>query len=76
MDFPQYRKLSNDKAYYKISSLDLFIELQQVGSTYFKYEFKAAQYPEKLKILDMLQLNGYLESTEEEFNEKLRLINH
>ena len=69
MEFPQYRKLSNNKSFYKIVSLTYFIEFQQVGSNYIVHHVEAAQYPEKLRIMDMLELrmSGIGLSTEEEF---------
>lgn len=53
-DFPQYRRLFNGKSYYKITSNNEFIELQQVGEKWFRYEIKAAQYFEILRLNDML----------------------
>lgn len=70
MEFPQYRKLMNERSFYRIESLDSFTELQLVGSQVLVYSIKAQQYPEKLKILDMLEGNepNYLISNETEFN--------
>jgi len=63
IDFPQYRRLSNDLRFYKINSSDLFEELQLVGEKVYHFTFKAEQYPEKLRIMDMLDLTeGYLPS--------------
>lgn len=69
--FPVYRKLSNLKAFYKINSPDEFEEIQVLGRKHFHYVYKAGQYFEKLKIKDMLALEGgfYLESSEDEWNE-------
>lgn len=70
-DFPQYRKLSNDKTFYKIQSDRLFEEVQLVGSKVFRYAVEAKQYPEILKIQDMLKLEEpYLLISEEEFTLK------
>lgn len=70
-DFPQYRKLSNDKTFYKIQSDRLFEEVQLMGSKVFRYAFEAKQYPEILKIQDMLKLEEpYLLISEEEFTLK------
>lgn len=70
-DFPQYRKLSNDKTFYKIQSDRLFEEVQLMGSKVFRYQVEAKQYPEILKIQDMLQLEEpYLLISEEEFTLK------
>lgn len=70
-DFPQYRKLSNDKTFYKIQSDRLFEEVQLMGSKVFRYTVEAKQYPEILKIQDMLQLEEpYLLISEEDFTLK------
>ncbi|MES2589550.1 MAG: hypothetical protein V4622_11275 [Bacteroidota bacterium] len=45
-----------------------FEEIQLVGSKTFKLKFVAKQYPEKLKIMDMINLQeNYLESSENEW---------
>jgi hypothetical protein len=67
VEFPQYRKLSNNKVFFKIHQLDFFEERKLMGSKIFHYEIKALQYPEKLKILDMLKENGYEQSNESEW---------
>ncbi len=54
MDFPQYRKLSNDRSFYRINSKENFDELQLMGDRVFHHQIKAEKYPEKLKILEML----------------------
>jgi hypothetical protein len=75
MTFPIYRKLSNDKSYYKIVSAESFIELQRIGSKTKKHTLIAKQYPEKLLIQEMISLsNGYLESKEEEFDRIEQLL--
>ena len=68
IDFPQYRKLSNEKVFYKILSDRKFIEIQRMGSKAFLYEFDIIKYPEILKIQDMLSLEeSYLQSNKLEF---------
>lgn len=70
-DFPQYRKLSNDKTFYKIQSERLFEEVQLMGSKVFRYRVEAKQYPEMLKIKEMLTLEEpYLMLSAEEFTLK------
>ncbi len=70
-DFPQYRKLSNDKTFYKIQSERLFEEVQLMGSKVFLYRVEAKQYPEILKIKEMLKLEEpYLMLSAEEFTLK------
>jgi hypothetical protein len=54
MDFPQYRKLSNRRSFYRIESSVKFTEVQIMGSKRFVHSVEARQYPEKLRIMDML----------------------
>ncbi len=57
--------LSNGKVFYKILSMDEFIEVQFLGEKKMEFRMKAEQYPEKLKIMDMLaKENPYLELDE------------
>lgn len=53
-DFPQYRMISGRKVYYKITSDLHFVELSWIGEKKLVFEVNALQYPEKLKIMDML----------------------
>lgn len=53
--FPQYRMLSNGKSYYKITDDRNFEEIQRMGSRLIHHVFTAEQYPEILKIRDMLE---------------------
>ena len=75
--FPQFRKLKNNKSYYKITSERTFIELQSIGDGFFKINIKASKYPEIILIQDMLNFsNNYKLSSEEEFNTiQVRLMN-
>ena len=54
MIFPQYRKLSNHKSFYKIVSKEVFEEIQLVGTVSIKTKTTATKYPEILRIKDML----------------------
>ena len=66
---PCYRKLRNDKSFYKISGERTFTEIQCVGNQYFKIEIIANKYPEIILIQDMLNKRGIYDlSAEEEFN--------
>ena len=67
-DFPQFRRLFNGKSYYKIIDDRSFIELQAVGDKWFRYEIKAAQYFEILRLQDMLLSSDlYLICSAEDF---------
>lgn len=53
-DFPQYRAISGRKVYYKIVSETQFIEMSWIGEKQMTFTVNATQYPEKLRIMDML----------------------
>jgi hypothetical protein len=61
MEFPQFRKLKNGKAVYQITAPNAFTELQLVGAKWFKYEFEVSQFPDLLRIQDMLAATQYFE---------------
>lgn len=67
--FPQYRKLFNDKSFFKIIDERNFLEIQVVGKKYVLYTFKADQYFEILKVQEVLDQNNplYHSLSEEEF---------
>ena len=68
LDFPQYRKLANEKSHYEIRDDRHFIEKQIIGKQVFTIEIEAKQYPEILRIQDMLNCEeGFLLSTKEVF---------
>lgn len=67
-DFPQYRKLTNDKSFYEIIDNRHFIEKQRIGKQVFTIHVEAKQYPEILRIQDMLDcVVGFFLSNKEEF---------
>lgn len=66
-DFPIYRKLSNDLRFFKIENDRLFHEKQKLGSKVLNYTIEAKQYPEMLRIQDMIALDGFTEASPEEF---------
>jgi hypothetical protein len=57
VQFPLFRKYSNEKNFFKIISLNEFEEIQLIGKNALISKTKASIYPEKLKILQMIQLN-------------------
>lgn len=69
-DFPQYRKLSNDKVFYRIIDERNFDEIQIIGTKAQLRHVEAVQYPEILRIQDMLnyEITGFLASNETEFS--------
>ncbi|NRA13430.1 MAG: hypothetical protein HRT57_15905 [Crocinitomicaceae bacterium] len=74
IDFPQYRKLSNDKVFVRINNDRQFDEVQIIGKKARFHTVEAIQYPEILKIIDLLsyEMEGYLESNEKEFKDLLK----
>jgi len=54
MEFPQYRKYKNGKSFFKIMSMDKFIEIQLIGHQFLKYEMEAKILPDRNYIHDML----------------------
>lgn len=54
MEFPVYRKMKNFDRWYKIISDTAFYECYRVGSKLQINEIIAHQYPEKLRIMDMI----------------------
>jgi hypothetical protein len=67
--FPLYRKTLDNKHYYRIEGIDRFTELQVVGSRIAEYHVLAVQYPERLRIVEMIQgaAGRYLAITEQEW---------
>ena len=57
MDFPQYRKYSNGRSYFKVVSEKEFEELQFIGDSLVWHRVVAKQYPEMRTIKDMLELH-------------------
>ena len=54
MKFPQYRKYKNIETYFKIISEKEFEELSLFGNKFVKHLILAKQYPEMLRIMEML----------------------
>jgi hypothetical protein len=74
-EFPQYRKYTNDKHWFRVESDERFTEVYRLGDKYFAREFVAKIYPDRLLIADLLAAqNGIAHSNEQEFTSKLRLI--
>lgn len=76
MNFPQYRKYSNNKVFFKIISSDTFEEITLVGSKKVINIIKASTYAEKVYIMDMLENvdKRYLIIEESEYTEQLKNI--
>ncbi len=67
--FPQYRKLANDKSFYRIEDERHFTEKQLIGKQVFTLVVEAKQYPEIIRIQDMLQCTeGFVLSDREAYD--------
>ncbi|MBK6882829.1 MAG: hypothetical protein IPH05_07785 [Flavobacteriales bacterium] len=53
--FPTYRRLSGADHLYRIDALDRFVELQRIGSRWVRHEVHALAYPEKVRIMEMIE---------------------
>ena len=71
-DFPQYRKLPNNKAFYRINSDRDFDEVQVLGSKVLRCLHEAKQDPEILRIMSMLACEDtFVQSDVNEFERLL-----
>jgi hypothetical protein len=68
-DYPIYRKLSNNRSFYKVIDSKNFEEIQIIGKKRRYQLIEAKQYPELLFIQDLIAFNllGILESSEKEW---------
>ena len=75
-DFPQYRKYKELNTWYKISGINEFSEIKQVGEGYLMVKVEAQIYPEKLRVQDMLNCHEgrWEELSEEEWQKVANLI--
>ena len=71
MDYPQYRKYLNDKAYFKITSATAWEEIQVLGSKYLLHQFTVNIFPDRNFIHDMTfeYENNWKKITEAEYEE-------
>jgi hypothetical protein len=71
MDFPQYRELVGFNRFYKIVDERNFIEIYFMGSKKVENHIEAKQYPEMLRIKDLLSCESPFEiMNESSFLEK------
>lgn len=71
IQFPQYRKYSNNKNFFKINSPKEFEEIQVIGSKKLHRKVVATQFPEMNLIIDLVTLeNEFIHnSSQKEFEE-------
>ncbi|MBU2019610.1 MAG: hypothetical protein KJ941_08190 [Bacteroidetes bacterium] len=65
--FPIYRKLTNSVRVYQILNDRSFNEKQRLGAKVLDYSVIASQYPEMLRIQDMISCIGFEKATSEEW---------
>jgi hypothetical protein len=53
--FPVYRKSLDNKHFYRIESRERFVEVQRVGNRQLLHHVTANAYPEKLRIMEMIE---------------------
>ena len=70
IDYPIYRKLSNNRSFYKVVDSKNFEEIQIIGTKRRHQLIEAKQYPDILYLLDLIELNheGIIESSESELS--------
>lgn len=56
--FPVYRQLPGGRHYYRIAAYDLFEELQRIGGRWVLHTIHVNAYPERVRLLDMLDGGG------------------
>lgn len=71
IQFPQYRKYSNNKNFFKINSPKEFEEIQVIGSKKLHRKVVATQFPEMNLIIDLVTFANefILNSSQNEFDE-------
>ena len=70
-DYPIYRKLLNQKSFYRIVSSTEFEEIQCIGSARIQTFYKAEKYPEVLRVKEMISCQPPFElSTEMEYSHR------
>lgn len=74
-EFPQYRKLSNEKSFYIIHANDRMTEFMRLGNQWQRHELTARILPERNLIADLLSGFGgtYCVIAEEEFFAKVNI---
>ena len=70
IEYPIYRKLSNNRSFYKVVDSKNFEEIQIIGTKRRHQLIEAKQYPDILYLLDLIELNheGIIESSESEWS--------
>jgi hypothetical protein len=64
--YPLFRKRTDGKTFYKIFSDLEFEELKILGKKYTIQRIKAAQYPEKLYIMELIETSNTIEKLDDQ----------
>ena len=54
LSYPIFRQLAGGGHLYRIEAADRFVELQRIGSRWVRHEVQAGMYPEKVRIMEMI----------------------
>lgn len=54
-EFPMLRRTEDGTHLYRIEGMDRFTELQRIGKRWVKHVVEARAYPEKVRIVEMVQ---------------------
>lgn len=75
-NYPQYRKYTNNKGFFKIISASEWEEITVMGDQYTLHQFKATILPDRNFIYDLTfdYERNWVEIEEEEYNTTLKLI--
>jgi hypothetical protein len=67
--FPIYRRTADGRHFYRIEAPDRFTEVQVIGSRRVLHAVEATQYPERVRIMEMIAggEGRYLPLAEEEW---------
>ncbi len=69
--FPLFRRYSDLNTWFKIISVDEFIEVKRIGKYFTITSFKAKIHPERMFILDLIncEVDTIVKTTETEFDQ-------
>ena len=63
--FPLYRHSANGLNWYRVESATEFTEVQQVGRRYVAHRVKAVIYPEKVRVMELIDaVDGHVVACE------------
>lgn len=71
--FPIFRKYLNERTFFKVLSMEAFVQVDIIGDGYMLHTFHAKVHPDRVLIMDMIEManDAWQESSEEEFEKQL-----